>query len=339
MGVFDVVRSLFGGRPAPKKKPPSLADVAGLTTTKYASVEGWRSSQIEKYGTRWRLPFDLSAPAVDASAMRLGLRGDTLLSLVRSTPRLLPVHVWGSDLGWRSGRRRTDWAGILRAGGYSEGDVVDRRGILLHCALDPTEWVPHPYCPPEWALTDYQAFESYIYGNDEAYVMARRWQAENNAALTEKLRERLRSYPLLVSGRCLCNVARDRAHVAIAYPLESTKELGIQTVWKGEADLVALVRENFPDCEREYSAAWLGAQRLDVFIPSLNVAIEYQGEQHSRPVDYFGGRKGLKETRGRDRRKAVACRNAGVVLVEWHYYERLDSETLFKKLRIAGVVP
>ena len=40
------------------------------------------------------------------------------------------------------------------------------------------------------------------------------------------------------------------------------------------------------------SPEWLKPQRFDIYIPELNIAIEYQGEQHFRPVD-FGG-KGKK---------------------------------------------
>jgi hypothetical protein len=34
---------------------------------------------------------------------------------------------------------------------------------------------------------------------------------------------------------------------------------------------------------------WLGNQRFDIYFPELNIGIEYQGEQHFRPVD-FGGK-------------------------------------------------
>lgn len=40
------------------------------------------------------------------------------------------------------------------------------------------------------------------------------------------------------------------------------------------------------------SPSWLRPQRFDIFFPDLNIAIEYQGEQHFQPVD-FGG-KGMK---------------------------------------------
>jgi hypothetical protein len=49
--------------------------------------------------------------------------------------------------------------------------------------------------------------------------------------------------------------------------------------WIGETQLFKLVRLFFADFEvtREARTNWLGNQRLDIFIPALSLAIEYQG--------------------------------------------------------------
>lgn len=39
----------------------------------------------------------------------------------------------------------------------------------------------------------------------------------------------------------------------------------------------------------EYSPDWLGKQRFDIYIPKYNIAIEYNGEQHYKPIARFGG--------------------------------------------------
>lgn len=39
--------------------------------------------------------------------------------------------------------------------------------------------------------------------------------------------------------------------------------------------------------------------RLDIYIPSLNTAIEYQGLQHFQPVDFYGGGKGFYKATGK----------------------------------------
>jgi hypothetical protein len=53
---------------------------------------------------------------------------------------------------------------------------------------------------------------------------------------------------------------------------------------------------------------WLGRQHLDVYIPARRVALEYQGEQHDRPVAFFGGEEAFKKNVERDRRKMSKCR-------------------------------
>ena len=56
------------------------------------------------------------------------------------------------------------------------------------------------------------------------------------------------------------------------------------------------IKKNFGDkfnIISQGSPEWLTPQRFDIYFPELNIAIEYQGEQHQMPVD-FGG-KGKKE--------------------------------------------
>ena len=43
-----------------------------------------------------------------------------------------------------------------------------------------------------------------------------------------------------------------------------------------------------------------GQMSYDIFISSLNIAIEYQGKQHFEPVEFFGGEEGYKKTVERD---------------------------------------
>ena len=63
--------------------------------------------------------------------------------------------------------------------------------------------------------------------------------------------------------------------------------------WLSEANLLKIVRDIFPheDVFHQASPKWLGKQRLDIYIPTFKVAIEYQGKQHYEPVEYFGGEK------------------------------------------------
>ncbi|RXK48253.1 hypothetical protein [Aquirufa rosea] len=55
------------------------------------------------------------------------------------------------------------------------------------------------------------------------------------------------------------------------------------------------------------SPKWLGLQKLDIYFPEYNIGIEYHGEQHFIPVEYFGGEEGLKKNIERDERKLRLC--------------------------------
>jgi hypothetical protein len=94
--------------------------------------------------------------------------------------------------------------------------------------------------------------------------------------------------------------------------------------WVSEIHLVRCVETALPDVEivRQARPPWLGAgQSLDILIPSLEVAIEYQGEQHYVALEHWGGEAGLAGRRELDERKRDACLRAGIRLVEWRYDE------------------
>jgi len=96
----------------------------------------------------------------------------------------------------------------------------------------------------------------------------------------------------------------------------------------GETMLCQVVRRLYPGSRvvRRYRPPFLGGMELDVFLPELGLALEYQGEQHYVPVPHFGGEAALRDLRARDTRKALLCRQAGIVLVAIRYDEPLHGE-------------
>lgn len=87
--------------------------------------------------------------------------------------------------------------------------------------------------------------------------------------------------------------------------------------WLNE-ELLATVIESFfgKDCvQRHAQPLWLTPQHLDIYLPSINLAIEYMGLQHYEPVDFFGGADGLRQTQERDERKRKKCEHMGVTLI------------------------
>ncbi|MBI4238574.1 MAG: hypothetical protein HY696_09200 [Deltaproteobacteria bacterium] len=105
--------------------------------------------------------------------------------------------------------------------------------------------------------------------------------------------------------------------------------------WISETQLYKVVRALFPGHTvlREASPDWLGKQRLDIFIPELNLAIEYQGKQHYEPVAIFGGEEGFENTRKRDALKKSLCKSNRVELLYFRHDENVTEESVEHKLQ------
>ena len=93
----------------------------------------------------------------------------------------------------------------------------------------------------------------------------------------------------------------------------------IKPKWKHELSLFHAVRGRYPDTLYQYRPDWLGRQSLDLYIPSLRTAIEYQGVQHYLPVEFFGGEEALAQRQDLDRVKKELCAANSVQLIEWPY--------------------
>lgn len=64
---------------------------------------------------------------------------------------------------------------------------------------------------------------------------------------------------------------------------------------------------------------WLGSQHLDFYLPDYNVAIECQGIQHYKPIEYFGGKEKFKLTQKLDEEKRNKLMEHNVKLICINY--------------------
>lgn len=115
------------------------------------------------------------------------------------------------------------------------------------------------------------------------------------------------------------------------------ERVGVRPVgsrYVSETLLFNLVTELYPNMRilRHSRPDWLNGLELDVFIPELKLAFEYQGVQHYSPVDAWGGAAALARQQQRDATKRNSCALHGIMLVEVRYDERLSAALLRERI-------
>lgn len=88
-----------------------------------------------------------------------------------------------------------------------------------------------------------------------------------------------------------------------------------------QEEVITRLTNTFGDKLDEYSPDWLGKQRFDIYIPKYNIAIEYNGEQHYKPMAKFGGVIGYNKTVERDSHKLEKCKanNCKLYVLRYNY--------------------
>lgn len=70
----------------------------------------------------------------------------------------------------------------------------------------------------------------------------------------------------------------------------------------------------------------------DIFIPNLDIAIEYRGKQHYEVIDFFGGKETFIDTQRRDVLKAQLSHKHGIKLIYINYWEEITKELIKKRI-------
>lgn len=102
--------------------------------------------------------------------------------------------------------------------------------------------------------------------------------------------------------------------------------------WISETYLFKQIEAAFTgiDVIQHASPKFLGRQHYDVYLPQYKIALEYQGEQHDRPVARFGGEKQYIETIERDERKKQLSSKNGIYLI--YVYPDYDIEEILLEI-------
>lgn len=89
-------------------------------------------------------------------------------------------------------------------------------------------------------------------------------------------------------------------------------------------------QKKFKDCKSKRMLPF------DFYIPSKNTLIELDGEQHYKPIEYFGGTTSFESQVERDRIKDLFCENNGIFLIRvvLESNRKKSVEKLYKLLNI-----
>lgn len=87
-----------------------------------------------------------------------------------------------------------------------------------------------------------------------------------------------------------------------------------------------------------YRPDWLKRMEIDVYLPALKIGFEYQGVQHFKPVEFFGGEETYIAQAERDRLKKEICDSKKVILLYVYYDEKLSKKLVEDKLTNAGII-
>ena len=115
------------------------------------------------------------------------------------------------------------------------------------------------------------------------------------------------------------------------------KEGRVPSKWSNEYKLYVAIKRYVPDAQYQHRCAWLGSQSFDIFLPTQNIAIEYQGEQHYKSLEIFGGEEGFAETKRRDEQKQKLSSENGVALKMWNYIYHVSDTSVKSFLQKNGI--
>ena len=107
---------------------------------------------------------------------------------------------------------------------------------------------------------------------------------------------------------------------------------------KGAQELLDIVGEIFPNqlVVLEHNVAEKGALFLDIYLPQLGVAFEYDGEFHSIYSEHFhGSLDAFRASKKRDAQKTSRCRELAISLVRVRYDEEITKDLVLSKLQQA----
>lgn len=85
---------------------------------------------------------------------------------------------------------------------------------------------------------------------------------------------------------------------------------------------------SFSECKR------INLLKFDFYLPDYNCCVEYDGEQHFEPSNFFGGEEAFKERQERDEIKNQFCREQNIRLIRIPYWDfnKINEDYILERL-------
>jgi len=77
-------------------------------------------------------------------------------------------------------------------------------------------------------------------------------------------------------------------------------------------------QKRFKDCRDKYPLSF------DFYLPECNTCIEFQGEQHFKSVEFWGGDEGLKNRQTKDKIKEEYCKGNDINLILINFNDEIE---------------
>ena len=125
----------------------------------------------------------------------------------------------------------------------------------------------------------------------------------------------------------ICKNTENRLRNDLGYPSIGKSHLSEIMLYKTVCALFAPMQ-----VIRNYRGRELERLEIDIWIPDIKLAIEFQGEQHYKSTTHWGGEAGFVRRQENDRRKRELCSLLGYQLVEIDDYGNVGEDDVWDLL-------
>lgn len=102
----------------------------------------------------------------------------------------------------------------------------------------------------------------------------------------------------------------------------------------GEVCISSFLTKNKIAYVKNFSFTELKNKMFDFYLPEHNICIEYDGEQHFRPIQYFGGEEHFIDGQRRDKEKNKYCIDNKISLFRIPYWDKRNIKQILQEILI-----